>query len=83
MSGLSQCLCGERVEPDDVGSIRCQRTGCETIWVSDCVDFVGSRLTLNRLSIILGALAMRMQARDIGLARHVHSQRRCGDVSFS
>ena len=21
MSGLSQCLCGERVEPDDVGSI--------------------------------------------------------------
>ena len=35
MSGLSLCLCGVSVQPDDVGSIRCQRTGCETVWVSD------------------------------------------------
>ena len=39
MSGLSLCLCGESVQPSDVGSIRCQRTGCETTWVSNGVDF--------------------------------------------
>ena len=33
--GLSLCLCGESVQSGDVGSIRCQSAGCETIWVSD------------------------------------------------
>lgn len=37
MSGLSLCLCGERVKPGDIESIKCQRTGCETVWVSNCV----------------------------------------------
>ena len=46
MTGLSLCLCGESVQPGDVGSIRCQRAGCETIWVSNCVDFATSRLNL-------------------------------------
>jgi len=35
MSSLSLCLCGVSVQPDTAGSIRCQRAGCETIWVSD------------------------------------------------
>ena len=34
MTGLSVCLCGEHAKPDDVGSIRCRKTGCATIWVS-------------------------------------------------
>ena len=34
MSGLSLCLCGESARPDDAESIRCQRAGCETVWVS-------------------------------------------------
>jgi hypothetical protein len=35
MTGLSQCLCGEKAQSDDAGSIQCQRAGCETVWVSD------------------------------------------------
>jgi hypothetical protein len=35
ISGLSQCLCGESVLLGDVGSIQCQRAGCETVWVSN------------------------------------------------
>ena len=35
MSSLSLCLCGVNMQPDTAGSIRCQRAGCETIWVSD------------------------------------------------
>ena len=34
MSDLSLCLCGDSTRPDDAGSIRCQRAGCETVWVS-------------------------------------------------
>lgn len=34
MSGLSLCLCGVSVRPDSMGSIQCQRAGCETVWVS-------------------------------------------------
>ena len=44
MSGLSLCLCGESAQPDDVGSIQCERTGCETVWVSSCSCFASSRL---------------------------------------
>lgn len=35
MSGLSLCLCGEAAVPGDARSIRCQRAGCETVWVSN------------------------------------------------
>lgn len=35
MSNLSLCLCGISVQSDSVGSIRCQRAGCETVWVSN------------------------------------------------
>ena len=65
MSGLSLCLCGESVQPDDTGSIRCQRTGCETVWVSNCCEFAGSRL--NRVSIIFSVLGIRTQDQDAGL----------------
>jgi len=71
MSGLSLCLCGESVHPGDVGSIRCQRTGCETTWVSTCVNCTGSRLN-QQLSIIFAALGMRIQGLDIGLVRRAH-----------
>jgi hypothetical protein len=48
MSGLSLCLCGVSVQPDSVGSIRCQRTGCETVWVSNHFfpPFIGIWLNL-------------------------------------
>jgi len=58
ISGLSVCLCGERVREGDVDSIKCHRNGCETIWVSCCIDFSCSRL--KRLSIIFDALSMMM-----------------------
>jgi hypothetical protein len=74
MSGLSLCLCGESVQPGEIGSIQCQRAGCETIWVSKYVDFACPRLNL--LSIIFGVLGMRIQDQDIGLVRCAHSQRR-------
>ena len=61
MSGLSQCLCGESVQPHDVGSIQCQRAGCETIWVSYCIDLAISGLNLNQLSITFSVLALRTQ----------------------
>jgi hypothetical protein len=35
MSGLSQCLCRESVLLGNVGSIQCQRAGCEMVWVSN------------------------------------------------
>lgn len=38
MSDLSLCLCGDSARPDDAGSIRCQRAGCETVWVSFTPD---------------------------------------------
>jgi len=60
MSGLSQCLCGVSVQKGDLGLIQCQRDGCETTWVSNCVDFESSRLSLNRLSIIFSVSAMRI-----------------------
>ena len=73
ISGLSRCLCGESVKPDDGDSIKCRRAGCETVWVSNCVDFASSRLNqINKLSIIFVVLAMRVQDQDIGLATHVH-----------
>jgi hypothetical protein len=37
MSGLSLCLCGDTAKPNDMGSIRCQKAGCETVWVSSHV----------------------------------------------
>ena len=74
MSGLSLCLCGESVKPSEIGSIQCQRAGCETIWVSKCVDFASPRLNL--LSIIFGVLGMRIQDQDIGLVRCAHRLRR-------
>ena len=70
MSGLSLCLCRESVQPCNVASIRCQRTGCETIWVSPCVAFAGPRP--NCLSIIFGVSGMRTQDQDTGLVRHAH-----------
>ena len=79
MSGLSLCLCGESAQLDDVGSIQCERTGCETVWVSSCSYFVSSRL--NRLSITSGVLGMRMQLQNTGLASHAQRQRRCGGGS--
>ena len=42
MSGLSLCLCRESVQPGGMGLIQCQRAGCETIWVSNHVDFASS-----------------------------------------
>jgi len=57
ISGLSLCLCGVSVPPDEEGSVQCQKAGCEMIWVSDCVDFAHSRL--NQVSIIFGVLGMR------------------------
>jgi hypothetical protein len=37
MSELSLCLCGVNAEPGDIGSVQCQRQGCETIWVSSLI----------------------------------------------
>jgi hypothetical protein len=80
MSSLSLCLCGESVRPGETSSIQCQRAGCETIWVSNCVDFASSGLNL--LSIIFSVLDMRMWVQGIGLARHAHKQRRHGGGNF-
>ena len=84
MSDLSLCLCGESAHPGDatdvsLSSIRCQRTGCETIWVSNFVDFVSSRL--NRLSFIFGVLGMRTLDQDIGFVRCAPCKRRRGGGS--
>jgi len=42
MSSLSQCLCREIVKQSNVGSIRCQKDGCETTWVGDSIDFASA-----------------------------------------
>lgn len=82
MSGLSLCLCGECVQPGDIDSIRCHRTGCEMIWVSHCVDFVTFvGFTLSQHSIIIGALGMGTQDLKIGFVRHAQQQRSRGDSS--
>ena len=83
MSGLSLCLCGDSAQPDGVGSIRCHKAGCETVWVSKCLDFVSSRLNLNRLSTIFSALTMRIYGLRIGHARHAHPQRRHGGSNIT
>jgi hypothetical protein len=33
ISGLTVCLCGVRAKPNEVDSIQCRKTGCETVWV--------------------------------------------------
>jgi hypothetical protein len=31
---LNGCLCGDVVEPDTEGALKCRQTGCETEWVT-------------------------------------------------
>jgi hypothetical protein len=73
MTGLSLCLCGERAQSGDTGSIKCQRAGCETVWVSgpSLLALEGSRLN-DILSIILNVSTMRTHDQEIGFARLVH-----------
>ena len=68
MSDLSLCLCGGSVHPGDVGSIKCNRAGCEMVWVSNSVDFESPRL--NKFSTISGALGMRRREQDNGFVRY-------------
>ena len=70
MSGLSLCLCRDIVPPDSVGSIKCQKVGCETTWVRIFVDF--ARPKLKQCSIIFSVLRLRMQDYDNGPVRHAH-----------
>jgi hypothetical protein len=79
MSSLSLYLCGESMQPGDIDSIRCHRTGCKTIWVSHYVGFVGS--TLSQHSIIISVLSIGTQDLKIGFVRHAQQQRSCGNSS--
>jgi len=72
------------VQPGDVGSvesIRCQGTGCETnqtIWASNCVDFVSSRLNLKATQYHLRGVGYKVTGPrywTFGLAKHAHSQK--------
>jgi hypothetical protein len=69
MSGLSQCLCGDSARPDDAGSIRCQRTGCETVWVSLAAYSFRIWIDNGTHSTTFNALGTRTHGQSLGLAR--------------
>jgi hypothetical protein len=75
MSNLSLCLCGISVQSGSVGSIQCQRAGCETVWVSDpfwrVATFYWNLMESIYLSIIYNALGMPMWVQESGLVTHV------------
>jgi hypothetical protein len=69
MSGLSICLCGEHAKPDDVGSIRCRKAGCATVWV--CCSTTFSKFVANTTySTIFNVLGMRMRDQGAGYVSH-------------
>jgi len=80
MSDLSLCLCGQSVHPGDVGLIKCNRAGCETVWVSNSVDFSSPRL--NKCSTISSALGMRTREQGNGVVKYAFSIRRHGGSSY-
>ena len=70
MSGLSLCLCSDSARPDDAGSIRCQRAGCETVWVSFTSNSFRILKDSNGThSTTFNALGTRTYDQDHGLAR--------------
>lgn len=73
MSSLSLCLCGVSAQPESVGSIQCQRAGCETVWVSGPSSFLlqFKGIWLNQYSIIYNALGTLMWVQESGLVTHV------------
>jgi hypothetical protein len=72
MSGLSLCLCGDSARLDDAGSIRCQRAGCETVWVSFTSDPFRILIDNDTCSTTFNASGTRTHDQDHGLVRPVH-----------
>jgi len=69
MSGLTVCLCGERAKPDDVGSIRCRKAGCATLWVC-CSTTFENFMTNTTYSITFNVLGIRTCDRKPGYVTH-------------
>jgi hypothetical protein len=65
MSGLTLCLCEERAEPGDVGSIQCRKAGCATVWV--CYSATFNKFVADTAhSIIFNVLGMRTHDQEAG-----------------
>ena len=80
---LNGCLCGDVVEPDIEGALKCRQAGCETEWVA-IVSLPSLHSLIYMPSIILDALTLT-KPHETGFVQRVRCQAEaevgsgCGD----